>query len=180
MPENRDAMHLGQISQGTREAFYALAKEYLPGSDYDKVHKREQDYQKAYLALCRDEEVIGVIFGWPRKLDAPEDATFCIDGVAVREPFQAQGYGGKLIEAFEAAAREYGFDRLSVGSAGGYVERFYIQNGFQPKEYKAFGENGISVEKHFRSLGEYETYQRKNPDGFVVLEKQMDGWYNGD
>lgn len=171
MPGDRDTIQLRQISDDIRETFYALAEEYLPDSNYDKVHKREQDYKKAYLALCKDEQVIGVIFGWPRRLDAPEDESFCIDGLAVREPFQGHGYGSKLIKVFEAAAREYGFERLSVGSAGGYVEHFYIKNGFQPKEYKAFGETGIYVEKTFENLRDYETYKRKNPDGFVVLEK---------
>lgn len=171
MCKEKDDIQIQQISDDIREAFYSLAEEYLPGSNYDKVYKRESEFKKVYLALCRNGEVVGVIFGWPRKIDVPEDQSFCIDGIAVRESFQKHGYGSKLITAFETAAGEYGFGKLSVGSAGGYVEKFYLKNGFQPKQYKAFGDAGIYVEKSFESFEDYRSYQRKNPEGFVVLEK---------
>lgn len=184
-----------------REAFYSLAMEYLPCSDYDKVRAREKEFAKAYLAVveedsdeniadkARDESekvigagegkingvvslnVIGVAFGWNRMLDAPEDRSFCLDGIAVTEKFQKKGIGTELLMGICEAAYFYGCKSVSVGSAGGYVEKFYINAGFKPICYKTYESERIVVEKEFESMEDYLSYERKNPDGFVVLEK---------
>lgn len=151
--------------------FYELAAEYLPGSDPRKMSERAESFPNAFLTLMYRDTVIGVCFGWARSLDAPEDGSFSLDGIAVRENFQKNGYGKRLLNAFEQAAAQYGYKAISVGSAGGYVEKFYIDLGFLPKEYKAWANGSPSSEKVFDSLDDYYSYKRKNPDGFVVLEK---------
>ena len=69
--------------------------------------------------------------------------------------------------------KEYGAPSVSLGSAGGYVEKFYIDCGYTPTEYKVW-ENGASVvEKRFDTIEDYYTYSRKNEDGFVVMCKKI-------
>ncbi|MBP1561874.1 MAG: GNAT family N-acetyltransferase [Oscillospiraceae bacterium] len=161
------------LNEKISDDFYALAAEYLPGSSQSKMRERAEMYPKAFTALVSGGEVIGVCFGWARKHDAPSDSTFTLDGIAVKVPFQKKGYGKILLSAFERAAAEYGFDTVSVGSAGGYVEKFYIDCGFVPKEYKVWSGGAPSVEKTFDSIEDYYAYQRKDPDGFVVMEKRI-------
>lgn len=161
------------INECNRVGFYQFAKEYLPGSDYDQVAMREKSYGKAYVVLMDGSRIIGVAFGWPRKLDAPTDPSFCLDGIAVSEEYQKKGYGSKLLIAFERAAQLYGYCVVSVGSAGGYVEQYYIGNGYVPRMYKVYTEQGIVVEKEFKNLDEFYAYERQNADGFVVMEKTI-------
>lgn len=159
------------INPDIEKDFYALAAEYLPGSEQSKMRLRAMEYPKAFLALVRDSEVIGAAFGWPRSLDAPQDITFTLDGITIKEHLHRNGYGTELLRAFEKAAREYGYTTISVGSAGGYVESFYINNGFQPVMYKVWGENGPEIDAEFHNIEEYYAYQRPQQEGFLVLEK---------
>lgn len=161
------------ISYATREEFYKLALEYLPYSDYEKVKKREAEYPQAYMVALLGTKVIGVVFGWPRKIDVPENESFVIDGVCIQEPFQKHGYGSLLLQAMEHACLLYGCPSISLGSAGGYVEHYYIKNGYEPICYKVYREQGIVVEKEYTSVEDYETYRRKNEDGFVVMIKRI-------
>lgn len=156
-------------------AFYEIAAEYLPGSCEETMRRRAAQYPKAFVLLMAGDEAAGVAFGWPRKLDAPEDDSFCLDGIAVKAPFWRNGYGSMLLHTFEDAVREYGFPAVSVGSAGGYVEQFYISNGYLPAEYKRYTQDGIVLDHRFESLADYRAYQRPEADGFVVMIKHLGG-----
>lgn len=154
-------------------AFYAIAAEYLPGSREDTMRRRAAQYPKAFVLLMAGDEAAGAAFGWPRKSDMPEDDSFCLDGIAVKAPFWRKGYGSMLLRAFENAVREYGFSVVSVGSAGGYVEQFYIGNGYVPAEYKIYTDSGIKPVHRYLDMADYHTYQRPEADGFVVMKKYL-------
>ena len=57
-----------------------------------------------------------------------------LDGIAIVQPYNAVGRGGKLISLFEQCVSALGYKNISLGSADGYVERFYIKNGYTPVE----------------------------------------------
>ena len=160
------------LTPETETAFYCLAGEYLPDSDPAQLKHFQELFPKAFLTLLLDNTVIGVAFGWHRKLQVPEDDSFVLNGIAVRHDKQRKGYGQQLLQAFEQAAKEYGALSVSLGSGGGYVEKFYINCGYTPTEYKVW-ENGASVvEKRFDTIEDYYSYSRKNEDGFVVMRKK--------
>ncbi len=156
------------LNEKISENFYSLAAEYLPGSDRQKMKIQQEIYPQTFLAAVSGNEITGICFGWKRPLN---DGSFVLDGIAVKEPFQKNGIGKRLIEHFEKAAENYGASFISIGSAGGYVEKFYMECGYNPKEYKVW-ENGSAVtEKVFENTEEYRLYKRKNNDGFIVMEK---------
>jgi len=159
------------LSPDTKEGFYRLIREYLPDCNTDKIKSREAEFPKAYLTLTIDGEVVGVAFGWPRRLDDPADSSLCLQGLAVKEEYQRRGYGTRLLAEFEKAAGAYRCSSVSVGSAGGYVEDFYRKAGYSPVCYKVYRDSAIETERVFESLEDYLSYERKNPDGFVVMEK---------
>lgn len=161
------------LSEEIETDFFALAAEYLPGSDEEEMRQRVGRYPRAFVALVTEGELAGVAFGWPRELDAPEDKSFSLNGIAVREPYQRNGYGRLLLDAFLSAAKGYGYSLVSVGSAGGYVETFYIENGFMPIEYKIYTQDGIKPVHKFADLEDYRVYARPTEDGFVVLERYL-------
>lgn len=159
------------LNDENREAFYGLAEEYLPDSEPERLKKYASQFPEAFLVMLAEREVIGVAFGWLRSIEVPEDDSFELNGIAVRYDYQKRAYGKKLLVAFEQVARMYGASAVSVGSAGGYVEKFYIDCGYCPKEYKGWNENGPTIEKSFTDLEDYYAYARQSEDGFVVMYK---------
>jgi GNAT superfamily N-acetyltransferase len=153
--------------------FLAFVQEYLPGSELSKIKKRYTKFGEAFIMAIADSRVIGAAFGWPRSLDAQNDTSFTLDGIAVDVQYQKRGLGGRLLSEFEKTVSDYGFTKVSVGSAGGYAEHFYIKNGYMPVCYKYYGKDCIKTEKIFKDQREYEGYERKNPMGFIVFEKKL-------
>jgi len=161
------------LTRDTETAFYRLVKEYLPDSDPAQLQEYVALFPKAFLVLLENKEVIGVAFGWHRKLKFPEDDSFVLNGIAVRSDKQRSGYGKLLLQAFEQAVNAYGAPSVSLGSAGGYVEKFYIHCGYTPTEYKVWENGALVVEKQFTDMEDYLTYSRKNEDGFVIMRKTL-------
>ncbi|MXR19795.1 GNAT family N-acetyltransferase [Halobacterium bonnevillei] len=73
-------------------------------------------------------DVVGIAIGRERGDDHVELA-----GIGVREADTRRGIGSQLLSAFETAAADAGFGRVSLGSAGGYVDDFYLANGYDPE-----------------------------------------------
>ena len=168
-----NAIKITPLTGDTESAFYRMVEEYLPDSDPEQLREYATLYPKTFLVLPEHGEVIGVAFGWHRKLNFPEDDSFVLNGIAVRHDKQRNGYGKRLLLAFEQAVKAYGAPSVSLGSARGYVEQFYLACGYTPTEYKVW-ENGVPVvEKQFTDMEDYRTYSRKNEDGFVVMRKKI-------
>ena len=161
------------LCEKNEKDFYQIVEEYLPDSNLEKVKMYAGLFPNAFLVLLCENEVIGVAFGWDRKIEFPEDDSFVLNGIAVHSDWQKNGYGKQLLKAFEAAAEEYGESVVSLGSAGGDVEKFYIDCGYLPMEYKYWENGGPVVEKSFEGSEEYYSYVRKNKDGFVVMYKNL-------
>lgn len=53
-------------------------------------------------------------------------------GIAVGNPHRRQGVGTELPAAFEGQVASLGFERIGLGSAGGYVDEFYRRDGYDP------------------------------------------------
>ncbi len=159
------------LNDDNANAFYSLVEEYLPDSEPESLKKYAKEFPQAFLTLLMDNEVIGVAFGWFRSMEVPEDDSFTLNGIAVRYDYQKKTYGKKLLRAFEEAALEYGATEVSLGSADGYVEKFYIDCGYVPTEYKFWTEKGPFVEKTYVNMEDYYTYKRQADDGFVVMYK---------
>ena len=164
---------IAPLTTTTETSFYQLVNEYLPDSDPVQLKHYYDLFPKAFLVLLQEDEVIGVAFGWHRKLQVPEDDSFVLNGIALRYDHQRKGYGKQLLYAFEQAAKEYGAPAVSLGSAGGYVEKFYIDCGYIPTEYKVWENGSPMVEKRFTNLEEYSSYLRGEEDGFVVMYKEL-------
>lgn len=171
--EELSVKSINELSASQKAGFFALANEYLPGSSQEKMKRYSERFPKGFVALIKDDEVAGVAFGWLRSIEHPDDDSFMLDGIAVRYDYQKQGYGKLLLSAFEKAAADYGAPSVSVGSAGEYVERFYIDCGYIPVQYKIWENDAPVIEKVFSGIEDYYAYERKNGDGFVVMEKQI-------
>jgi len=87
-----------------------------------------EDVPALFLLAVDDGSVIGVTTG--RLWEAGEAS---LAGIGLEPGRRGEGIGTRLVEQFEANAREAGIERLTVASAGGYVDRFYLDCGFSPE-----------------------------------------------
>lgn len=163
------------LAQADRGAFFALAAEYLPDSDPQRMERFARAWPGAFLALVDGSDVLGVAFGWPRRVVDPADDAFQLSGIAVRWEHWRRGLGRRLLAAFEAAAAGYGAARVSVGSAGGFVEEFYLACGYAPRQYKVWMDGAPRVAATFADEAAYRAFRRPPGDGFVVMEKVLTG-----
>ena len=75
-----------------------------------------------------DGDLVGVCTGHRRG-----DASAELAGLGVLPERRREGIGTRLVEQFEENAAEGGFERISVGSAGGDVDNFYAALGYEPE-----------------------------------------------
>ncbi len=113
------------LSEAYADDFCRMVREYLPGNAWEEVLTNRKYFPNATLMLLRDGVLRGCAFGRASK----RPGEFVLDGIAVESQLWRNGYGSKLLAQFEKAANAYGFHKVSLGSAGGFVEKFYIHNG---------------------------------------------------
>ena len=78
--------------------------------------------------------VVGIAYGGPARR---QPGCLILRGIAVAGAHAQKGRGSLLLYRFEEQARAAGFNTVSVGSAGGYVDRFYAKNGYRCVAYLA-------------------------------------------
>jgi GNAT superfamily N-acetyltransferase len=74
-----------------------------------------------------DSAPVGVATGRPGS-----DGSASLAGLGLTPDRRGEGIGSRLLERFEANALDAEFDRISVASAGGYVDEFYADCGYGP------------------------------------------------
>lgn len=149
--------------------FSDFVAEYLPGSDVKEIMEKRLLFPHAVLMMLENEKLCGCAFGWATK----REGEFVLSGIAVDFRLTRKGLGSGLLAEFEKIAAHYGFRKVSLGSAGGYVENFYLKNGYQPICYKIYQDSEMIQVKTFSDIHDYETYVRPPEDGFVVMEKVL-------
>lgn len=166
-------MTIRQLTPTHEAAFYALCAEYLPDSDPERMRLMQQKYPHAFLCMLDGDTLMGAAYGWPRAEADPADSSYTLDGIVIQWDYMKHGLGKQLLRAFEQAAARDGAPAVSVGSAGGYVEKFYLDCGYLPREYKVWQGSAPFVEHAFTGVEDYRAYARQNNDGFVVFEKRI-------
>ncbi len=168
------------IEKADYNKFIDIMKLYLPDSDESLVNRMYEKYKNTFVGYYIDDLLVGICYGWPRREAVADDESYTIEGIAIIHPFNAQGRGPKLLAYFEQRVKELGFFKISVGSADGYVERFYLKNGYIPKEYKVLRNDKeayvhkILTDQDYHMLNRNELIQRvKGYHGFIVLCKDI-------
>ena len=111
-------------------ALAAIADEYL-GQDPAALQAMYRAAPGAFAGYYIDDALVGCCYG-----KSGDGGSFALEGIAVVHPYHARGRGGKLLAFFEKAVAALGYTHIGLGSAGGYVERFYMKNGYRPTALK--------------------------------------------
>lgn len=115
------------------DAAYALKTEYLDPAPRDAWLARRARFPDRFLVAAAGERIVGVCYGWPFGEERPDQAgKTLLSGVAVDDAWTRRGIGSRLLRRFEAAAARTDSPVVTLGSAEGYAERFYLANGYAP------------------------------------------------
>lgn len=102
-----------------------LPSEYT-GTDESLKSLRERYRITPTVRRClRRGPLVGYCLGRERTADRVE-----LVGIAVETSYQHRGLETELLAGFEERVRSLGFERITLGSAGGYVDEFYADNGY--------------------------------------------------
>lgn len=165
-------LEVKMLTAENEEEFFSFAAEYLPDSAPERMREFYRSYSEAFLLCKANGEFVGAAFGRDRSVQFPDDDSFELCGIAVRCDHQRKGCGRILLAEFERAAKKYGAKAVSLGSAEGYAEQFYISCGYTPTEYKVWENGAPCLKKIFTDIEDYRTYIRQG-DGFVVMRKKI-------
>lgn len=117
------------ISESDLPAFRRLHNRYVDRDEsLETVRGWYDDHPDLLVGTYDGDELVGHALGRPHAEDEVELA-----GLSVAESHRRQGVGSALLDAFEERAASLGFERASIGSAGGYVDAFYAENGYEPE-----------------------------------------------
>jgi ribosomal protein S18 acetylase RimI-like enzyme len=87
-------------------------------------------------------------------------------GIGVDPDRRGRGIGSSLLQRFETEAKALGVEEITVGSAGGDVDRFYVNHGYSPESILV----RATPETHPSDVGDlgYEVVEeRRQRDGSV-------------
>ncbi len=117
------------IRESDLPAFRRLHNRYVDRDEsLDTVREWYAESPEFLLGAYDGEALVGHALGRPRSAERLELA-----GISVEESHRRQGIGSALLDAVEDRAVAHGFERVSLGSAGGYVDEFYAANGYRPE-----------------------------------------------
>ena len=76
-------------------AFLAIVEDYLPGNDTEELLAQFDKGEGIFAAYYLDDDLIGVCFG-----SGAGGRDICLSGIAIIDPYDKQGRGGKLLGFF--------------------------------------------------------------------------------
>jgi len=159
-----------RLTQEQLAAAGELAAEFLGRSGADALIADFAAHPGLAIALAIDGEIEGVAFGHP---DGAGGAT--LEGITVDDAHTAQGFGSLLLARFEQAAADAGYRDVSLGSGGGYVEHFYLKNGYRQVEYMIVIPGGERQDLDLAGLTVLREWLRE-PDGLVLNIAAPEGY----
>ena len=101
-----------------------LGKKRVRSSKF--LYQKFKEFPKFFLGIFLDNELIGVIFGFPR-----EDYLLMSE-LAIDRRFQRRGFGKLLVKEFEKVAKENKYYKINVGSEDKSIYFYKSLLGYKP------------------------------------------------
>ena len=169
------------IPQQDYSALQSLVAEYL--SEGDSILDICEKYPTTTVGYYFDTCLIGAAYGVASEFNDG----FSLDGIAIIHPYNGVGRGGKLLAFFEKRVALLGYASISLGSAGGYVERFYLKNGYRAAELKILVPPGTTWKNHpafpvveVQEQGGYDKLVLAVADYFAMDKQELTRHYGGE
>jgi hypothetical protein len=171
------------IPESDYTALKQIVDEYLPGTNLTDLEKMCTQFPSTAVGYYIGDKMVGVCYGF--EIDCEN---FMLDDIAIVQPHNAVGRGGKLIALFEQCVSALGYTNISLGSADGYVERFYLKNGYTPVELKVYveGDEWKSKSENYKypvaytqTGGKYTKLVINVTDYHAMNQAEITKYYNG-
>lgn len=116
-------------------AVYRMLCSRVGDRDRDAVQTWFEDTPELFWGAYDGDSLVGFAAGRTSALAGRPERSDSVElvGIAVDDDYTRRGIGSRLLTAFESAVADLGFQRVSLGSAGGYVDEFYRENGYEPE-----------------------------------------------
>jgi len=167
-------MEIKVLPQKDLKNFWKIQVEYLDNWSFEYLKKEHSKYPNLYIGCYEDNKLIGIAYGFIKK------EIIILQGIAVKHDIWRKGIGSKILNFFEKQAKHTGKKIISVGSAEGFVEKFYLKNGYEPVSIHAKGENhNLFAEKKVKNyedgLKKREKLRKKyNPKEVIfIMDKKI-------
>ena len=86
--------------------------------------------------------------------------------------YAGRGFGSRLLQYFDRQIERAGYTVCSLGSAGGYVEHFYIKNGYRPNKFAFWVPGDFDLSPRLKS--KYRITDTPKNDGTRRLSVEID------
>ena len=120
-------MTIRNICKEDLQNAYKLHREYVDKKPFSYFKKYYLKNPKLFVGCFQRGKLIGICWGYVRK------DTVTLNSIAVNYDYWRKGIGSKLLKTFEKQVKKFHKRTISVGSAEGFVEKFYMKNGYKPK-----------------------------------------------
>ncbi len=134
-------MKLKVLPKKDLKNFWEIQKEYSDKWDFDYLEEEYSRYSELYIGCYDGERLIGIAYGFVR------GNIVTLQGIAVIHERWRRGIGTKILKFFENRVKLIGKKTVGVGSAEGFVEKFYLKCGYRPVEIQAKDKWGKIVKK---------------------------------
>lgn len=158
-----------QVPKSDIEAVYRMRTDRVGDLPLETVREWHEEMPELFVGAYDGGELVGICIG----REGPGEGVL-LDAIAVSPSHVRRGIGSALLDAFEERAASLGYDRVGLGSAGGYVDEFYIANGYEPASVLVRLQSE-DVPADYREMG-YEIIDERNDDGTRKLYVGVDGY----
>ncbi len=132
MARDHKDLEIHPLQESELRQAHDIKVEYLEDGSFEAWSSDWKSHPELTVSCLFEGQLIGVAYGRP---SPQKDGDVILEGIAVIQPHAGQGIGSQLLHFFERQAEKGGHSSVSLGSAGGYVEHFYMKNGYRPVEF---------------------------------------------
>lgn len=129
---------------------------------YDFLLDKLKENQDFFIGLFMDNELIGVIQGFPR-----EDY-FLMSEIAVSKKFRSRGFGALLVNEFEKRAKQKKFKKIKAGAQNNAVN-FYKKLGYIPSILIQINKKD-KIKDFEKLIKKYKIMSLKEIDDNIIIE----------
>jgi len=154
LTEVRLRVRIGRLRPRDLDEAYRYQRVYLtPGRRrFERCFRARPDL---FVAARVGDRMAGICWGRPCR------GRIFLDGIAVFGWLWRNGIGSAMLREFEARVAAAGGSTISLVSAGGFVDRFYLKNGYSacqlrlrlPRKRRVNRPRGFEVDQVRRSRG---------------------------
>ncbi len=150
-----------------QSAYACIARDHLGEESLETRRSERRPSPELTVGCFLPRQLMGICYGSP---DPPDGVI--LDLIVMFDRYAGRGYGSDLLQYFDRQVERAGYAVCSLGSAGGYVEHFYIKNGYRPSKFAFWVPSDFKLSPQLKS--KYRITDTPRNDGTRRLSVAID------